>query len=73
MDFYCAELRLGIEIDGGYHNEEAQAEYDAERTAVLEAMKIKIIRIRNEDVISNLEGVLDYIEGKVQDRAEELG
>jgi very-short-patch-repair endonuclease len=65
-------LRLGIEIDGGYHNEPAQAEYDEKRTKILEAEKILLIRIKNEEVLSNLEGVLHYIEEKVQARAIEL-
>jgi very-short-patch-repair endonuclease len=36
-DFYCRTARLAIELDGGYHDEEEQAEYDYARTLSLEA------------------------------------
>jgi very-short-patch-repair endonuclease len=72
LDFYCAELKLGIEIDGWYHNEESQAIYDEVRTEELKGRGIKIIRIRNEEVISNLEGVVYYIEDEVKKREKEL-
>src|SRR3989338_4471698 len=36
-DFYCASAQLIIEIDGDSHTEPEQAEYDAARTAWLEA------------------------------------
>src|SRR2546429_1333454 len=37
VDFYCAELRLVLEIDGSGHSGGAQSDYDAARTANLEA------------------------------------
>src|SRR2546426_11892187 len=33
VDFYCAELRLVLEIDGSGHSGGAQSDYDAARTA----------------------------------------
>jgi adenine-specific DNA methylase/very-short-patch-repair endonuclease len=57
VDFYCAEKRLAIELDGGIHD--SQQEYDAARTEVLEGMGINVIRIRNEDVtLDNLQNLL---------------
>lgn len=32
LDFYCPEVRLAIELDGGQHNEESNKEYDKLRT-----------------------------------------
>ena len=32
LDFYCPEIRLGIELDGGVHNESYTKEYDEMRT-----------------------------------------
>ena len=32
VDFYCASLRLVLELDGGAHDDPVQAEYDARRT-----------------------------------------
>ena len=48
LDFYCAELRLGIEIDGEVHD--GQPEYDAVRDEILSSYGIRILRIRNEDL-----------------------
>jgi len=50
VDFYCAELDLVLEIDGGYHTDPDHAAYDAARTAHLEARGLRVIRLRNEDV-----------------------
>jgi very-short-patch-repair endonuclease len=54
-DFYCAEARLVIELDGESHA--VQQEYDAIRTAYLQAQGYHVIRFTNHDVQSNLEGV----------------
>jgi very-short-patch-repair endonuclease len=48
VDFYCAELRLVLEIDGTGHSGSAQSDYDAARTANLEARGLRVIRIRND-------------------------
>jgi very-short-patch-repair endonuclease len=45
-DFYCPELKLVIEIDGGIH--EQQKEYDAYRTEVFNSLDVKVIRFENE-------------------------
>jgi very-short-patch-repair endonuclease len=57
VDFYCAELRLAIEIDGDSHAE--SAEYDAGRTEVLNEFGISVARYTNFEVMNNLEGVYD--------------
>jgi very-short-patch-repair endonuclease len=61
IDFYCAESKLGIEIDGGYHNRKEQQEYDAERTRFINEYGIRIIRFTNEQVQINTEQVLNEI------------
>lgn len=57
VDFYCSELRLVIEIDGESHAE--TVEYDAERTKVLEALGLTVIRYTNDEVLRNIQGVFD--------------
>jgi very-short-patch-repair endonuclease len=34
-DFFCLECSLAIEVDGGYHNTEEQAQHDKERSRKL--------------------------------------
>jgi very-short-patch-repair endonuclease len=50
VDFFCAELRLVMELDGGVHTGAERAEYDLARTAWLEAHGYRVVRLRNEDV-----------------------
>ena len=50
MDFYCAELRLGIELVGGIHDHAEVAEYDQARAAHLKRYGIRVLVIANEDV-----------------------
>lgn len=60
-DFYCAEARLVIEIDGDSHAEADQEEYDLARTRWLEESGYKVIRITNQDVHKHLEDALKEI------------
>ena len=47
-DFYCAEHRFVVELDGKIH--EYQKEYDTQRTLVINDMGIRVLRIKNEEV-----------------------
>ena len=60
LDFYCPRKKLCVELDGGIHDE--QQERDAERTAALARLNIRVIRFRNEDVVHDLATVLRRIE-----------
>jgi very-short-patch-repair endonuclease len=60
-DFYCAEAKLVIEIDGDSHAEPDQEDYDRARTEWLESRGYKVIRIMNEDVYKHLEDTLKEI------------
>ena len=59
VDFFCHELGLVIELDGGQHGTDDAIEYDAERTKFLEALGFKVVRYWNHDVLGNTEVVLD--------------
>jgi very-short-patch-repair endonuclease len=48
VDFFCAERSLVLEVDGGVHDEQRDA--DQERTAILEGRGLRVLRIRNEDL-----------------------
>jgi very-short-patch-repair endonuclease len=47
-DFYCAELRLVLEIDGGAHASAEARSDDAERTRALEAAGHRVLRVDND-------------------------
>ena len=59
VDFFCHELGLVIELDGGQHGTDDAIEYDAERTKFLEALGFKVVRYWNHEVLGNTEVVLD--------------
>ena len=61
LDFYCAELMLVVELDGGQHYDEAGLEKDRLRTDYLERQDLRMLRFSNLDVLQNLEGVLAEI------------
>ena len=61
LDFYCPELRLGIELDGATHDNEDSRTYDQERTNFINSQKIKIIRFQNKNVLTNLNSVVEEI------------
>ena len=71
-DFYCAEAKLVIEIDGDSHAEPDQAAYDQARTEWLEVRGYQVIRIMNEDIHKYLEVSLNEIYLTCKERITEL-
>ena len=65
-DFYSAEAKLVIELDGSQHYEDINAEKDAERTAFLEGYGLTVIRLPNNEVMRNFRGVCEYIDAAVR-------
>ena len=61
VDFVCLSKNLVIEVDGGYHNDPTQKEYDQQRTLYLNEKGFKVIRFSNEEVLGNTEAVLTKI------------
>ena len=70
LDFYCAKLKLGIEIDGKIHDK--LTERDAERTLDLESFGVKIIRYTNTEVMNKLDEVEKNLLRQMDIRAKEL-
>ena len=62
-DFAIPAYKLVIEIDGGQHA--ASIEADEERTRNLNARGYRVIRLRNNDVLGNIEGVLESIVAEI--------
>ena len=62
VDFYCATVRLALELDGGGHYTAQQIEKDALRSKELQGMGLHILRICNTDIDRNFSGVCEYID-----------
>ena len=60
-DFYCDELRLVLEIDGGIHLDPEQRARDRERELVLQDLGLRVVRITNEQVAKDLDAALDRL------------
>ncbi len=58
-DFFCAEARLIVEVDGDSHAD--QLDYDRRRTNWLAREGFRLVRVTNSDVMRNLDGVLEHI------------
>jgi very-short-patch-repair endonuclease len=68
VDLACRTAKLAVEFDGSQHQD--QKDYDSERTATLEALGWRVIRLWNSDVLANPEGAAEHI---LSETAECLG
>jgi len=58
-DFASHSAKLIIEVDGGQHATETA--YDAKRTAFLHGQGFRVLRFWNNDILSNIDGVLRMV------------
>ena len=72
VDFYCAQAKLIIELDGSQHFEDANIAKDKERTVFLAAYGLSVIRIPNNEVSNNFRGVCEYIDAAVKQSLSQL-
>ena len=71
-DFYCAQARLVIELDGSQHYMDDTPEKDTARTRFLESYGITVIRIPNNEVSKNFRGVCALIDAAVKQSLSQL-
>jgi uncharacterized protein DUF559 len=62
-------MRIVIEVDGGQHGEAIRMERDAQRTEYLQACGYRVLRFWNNEVLSNIEGVMSVIDAALRDAA----
>ena len=62
VDFYCNELKLVIEVDGGIHLKEDIRERDIERENIISEFGLTIVRYTNEEIMDNIICVLIKLE-----------
>lgn len=70
LDFYCAVVKLAIELDGSQHYTEDGLKKDADRTAYLRRIGIDVLRFSNSDVMQNFRGVCETIDREVKNRTQ---
>jgi very-short-patch-repair endonuclease len=67
-DFACLRAKLIVEVDGATHATEAEIAHDARRRAFMARFGWKEIRIFNDDVYKNLDGVLEAVWREANER-----
>jgi len=61
VDFFCPARKLIVELDGGHHNDDEQAQRDRERQAWLEREGYRVVRFWNSDISRDLNSVLEAL------------
>ena len=61
VDFYIAEAKLVIELDGSQHFEEEGIAADQERDRYLSELGLRVLRYSNLDINRNFRGVCEDI------------
>jgi very-short-patch-repair endonuclease len=70
VDFYCPALKLVIEVDGDSHFTEDAQRYDRERNKFMSSLGMTTLRFKNDEVMSNLEGVCQSIQQQIDLKAQ---
>ena len=64
-DFYCFEKNIILEIDWNIHDLEEIYELDKYKENLLKNMWYKIIRIKNEDIKTNIYKVIENVKNNI--------
>ena len=72
VDFFIAEKRIVIEIDGSQHYEEEHSKADKERDSELFALGITVLRYTNSDINKRFRSVCDEILQKLELNYDDL-
>jgi len=62
VDFFCVSQRLVVEVDGGVHADADRTERDAVRDGWIRQQKLRLLRVSNELVLTNMAAALTLIE-----------
>ncbi len=62
VDFVSLQHNLVIEVDGAYHSELEQQEYDENRTLRLERLGFHVIRFSNDEIVNSIGNVVKTIQ-----------
>ena len=68
VDFVSLESNLIIEVDGAYHSEYEQLQYDEGRTRRLKSLGFKVIRFTNNEIYFQIEQVLETIKKNINEK-----
>ena len=61
LDFFCARLMLGIEVDGVTHLDPTKQEYDKTRQKWIEAQGVRVVRFTDHEILADPDVVLEKL------------
>jgi 5-methyltetrahydrofolate--homocysteine methyltransferase len=61
LDFFCARLMLGIEVDGVTHLDPTKQEYDKTRQKWIEAQGVRVVRFTDHEILADPDAVLEKL------------
>jgi very-short-patch-repair endonuclease len=70
-DFYCAKLKLVIEVDGSIHELPENQDYDIGRSEILNDFGITVMRFSNDQIIEDIKGTVSQINNQVKQLLDE--
>ena len=68
LDFYCAKVKLAVELDGGGHYDSEAQKKDQERTQRINRYGIEVLRFCNKDVDERFYEVCTVIDNEIAKR-----
>jgi very-short-patch-repair endonuclease len=75
VDFYCAEKRLVVEVDGIAHDMGENPARDEQRNALLAERKLEVLRIAAKDILKDVtataQSIVDYADAKPSGRGND--
>uniref|UniRef100_UPI00374CF453 endonuclease domain-containing protein n=1 Tax=Niabella ginsengisoli TaxID=522298 RepID=UPI00374CF453 len=72
VDFIFINSKLAIEVDGEYHNEKEQQDFDIARTAYFNELGFDVLRFTNAEVENNIGNVVSIIKERLKIIADAL-
>jgi len=73
LDFYCPQLKLCIEVDGGVHDSYEAYRKDCLRTKYLNRLGIEVVRYKNRELLVGLDQIVAELKSIVRGRMDEMG
>ena len=67
-DFFCNEVGLVVEVDGGIHCEKGQEQKDRLRDFAMKKHGLAVIRFSNEQIANDIDDVLEKIKSAIKAR-----
>ncbi|MDZ7660011.1 endonuclease domain-containing protein [Fodinibius sp.] len=66
VDFYCHELKLAIEVDGGAHEHPETSVNDLTRQKEIESYNVHFLRFDNKEIKQDINSVIHTIENWIK-------